>query len=60
MGRRLFLARVDDFSVPGTLQRCLDEPMDAVHYFLEHDDLAPAFAKFVFGVFLMLPVTLPE
>ena len=54
--RKTFLARVDDFSLTRTSQRCLDEPIDAVHYFLQHDDLAPAFARYVFDVLLMFPI----
>jgi hypothetical protein len=54
--RNLFLARVDDLGTR-TAQRCLAEPMEAVHYFLEHDDLAPAFAKFVFDFFVKFPLT---
>jgi hypothetical protein len=27
--------------------------LQAIHYFVEHDDLAPAFAKFVFDIFRM-------
>ena len=53
--RNLFLDRVDDFSDAMTSEQCLQRPMEAVHYFLEHDDLAPAFAKFVFDVFVMFP-----
>ncbi len=47
---------------PDSLSRaqCLAEPLDAINYFLEHDTLAPAFAKYVYDVFKLFPLSIVE
>jgi hypothetical protein len=40
--------------------QCLAEPLDAINYFLEHDTLAPAFAKYVYDVFKLFPLSIVE
>jgi hypothetical protein len=51
--RQSFLAEVDAFPDGMTALQCLTRPLEAVHYLLEHDSLAPAFAKYVYDIFLM-------
>ncbi|KAJ3501412.1 hypothetical protein NMY22_g18934 [Coprinellus aureogranulatus] len=34
------------------------DPITAIHYFLEHDELAPAFAKYVYDVLAVFPISL--
>jgi hypothetical protein len=50
--RASFLAQVGAFPDGMTALQCLTRPLEAIHYFLEHDSLAPAFA---YDVFFMSP-----
>ncbi|KAJ3545838.1 hypothetical protein NMY22_g2280 [Coprinellus aureogranulatus] len=63
--RELFLNQViiaEGIIGPRLVNRCRsvsdDDPITAIHYFLEHDDLAPAFAKYVYDVLALFPVSL--
>jgi 3-methyladenine DNA glycosylase Mpg len=53
-----FWLQVGAFPDGMTALQCLTRPLEAVHYFLEHDSLAPAFAKYVYDVFFMFPLRL--
>ena len=54
--RQSFLTQVDNCSDGMTSGQCLAQPLGAIHFFLEHDSLAPAFAKYVYDIFPMFPL----
>ncbi|KAF6750939.1 hypothetical protein DFP72DRAFT_817063 [Ephemerocybe angulata] len=65
--RRLeFMERVDQVDIGALgerlVSRCTSDTDEsaviAIHFFLEHDDLAPAFAKYVYDVLEMFPISL--
>jgi hypothetical protein len=57
VGRRgEFIRRVEEYQDGMTWYDGITNPLQAIHYFVEHDDLAPAFAKFVFDIFRMFPL----
>ncbi|RXW25114.1 hypothetical protein EST38_g743 [Candolleomyces aberdarensis] len=43
--------RVDGFKETVDSTRCKVDPIISIHFILEHDDLAPVFAKFLYDVF---------
>ncbi|KAF6747319.1 hypothetical protein DFP72DRAFT_821958 [Ephemerocybe angulata] len=57
-----FLERVQQLAGHELVSRCVSDTDEsaiiAIHYFLEHDDLGPVFAKFVFDILKMFPITL--
>ena len=58
--RNLLLSAIDDLPEGLASGQCLLNPLDSVNYFLEHDTLAPAFAKYVYDVFQLFPLTVTE
>ena len=48
--RDSFFEKVDGFRATVKSGRCKTDPSSSIHFFLEHDDLAPIFAKFVYDV----------
>ena len=60
--RKVFLDRVLNLAGQRLLARCTegedDDAIMAIHSFLEHDVLAPDFAKYVYDVLKMFPISL--
>ncbi|KAF6755267.1 hypothetical protein DFP72DRAFT_1045695 [Ephemerocybe angulata] len=60
-----FMERVDQVDIGALgerlVSRCTSDTDEsaviAIHFFLEHDDLAPAFAKYVYDVLEMFPIS---
>ena len=48
--RDVFFEKVDGFKETVKSGRCRTDPSSSIHFFLEHGDLAPVFAKFVYDV----------
>ncbi|KAF6754780.1 hypothetical protein DFP72DRAFT_812512 [Ephemerocybe angulata] len=55
MRREAFFTRVSTISPQFTVQRITQDPIRSIHLFLDHRDLAPTFAKFVYDVMIMFP-----
>ncbi|KAF6753013.1 hypothetical protein DFP72DRAFT_903108 [Ephemerocybe angulata] len=53
--RDSFFSRVSEISPHLTAPRITQDPIQSIHLFLDHRDLAPTFAKFVFDVVIMFP-----
>lgn len=57
-----FLERVEQIAGHELVSRCISDTDEsaiiAIHFFLEHDDLAPVFAKFVFDILKKFPISL--
>ncbi|TEB20696.1 hypothetical protein FA13DRAFT_1696528 [Coprinellus micaceus] len=60
--RSAFMDQVFEVAGRRLVERCTengndDGPIMAVHFFLEHDDLAPIFGKYVYDVLKMFPIS---
>jgi hypothetical protein len=47
---------VDVFGSERLVERCSSDPLITFHYFLDHDDMGPILAKFVYDILAMFPL----